>query len=426
MAYLLSFVDRFLMTLLVVPMEHDLGLSDVQLSLVQGAGFAVFYVLFAFPIARLVDRGNRRSIIAAGIAGWSVATALCGVASNFWMLLAARIGVGGGEATLVPGATSLLADLFPPRRRGVALGFFAAGIYIGSAGALIIGGLLLRVFTARPPVLPLLGAVHPWQAVFLTLGLPGLLLAAAMLAGREPSRRRDLHMAAHASVADVVAFYRSEPVATLCHHLGFTFIAFASYAGIAWLPTIFIRVHGWSGAQIGTRLGAVVLVAGPVGSLLGGWLADRMQAQGVSAGRFRVGMTAACALMVPGVLFPLVPQAGLALALAGVFILCTSTVWGLSLGALQDIVPSQMLGQSAAIYSAVINLIGLGLGPLSVALLARAAFHGQAALADATAVMTPLAGIIAATSFWFGSTAYARARARLAVSVTRPAAGALR
>lgn len=189
LAYIFSFIDRTIVSLLVIPIERDLGINDAGMSLLQGFSFALFYALLGLPIARLVDARDRRVVVAAGIALWSIMTAACGLAGRFWHLFLARVGVGAGEAALLPGATSLLADYFPPERRGLAMGVFAAGIYLGAGLALVIGGLLLHLLDGTRLALPLLGALHPWQTVFIAVGAPGLVVALLMLSLREPERR---------------------------------------------------------------------------------------------------------------------------------------------------------------------------------------------------------------------------------------------
>ncbi|HZB93044.1 MAG TPA: MFS transporter [Stellaceae bacterium] len=415
LAYIFSFLDRTIVGLLVIPIEHDLGLNDTQVSLLQGFSFALFYALLGLPIARLVDARDRRAIIALGIALWSVTTAACGLAQRFWHLFLARVGVGAGEATLLPGATSLLADYFAPRRRGLALGVFAAGIYLGAGFAMIIGGLLLRLLGERVVHLPVLGALHPWQTVFIAVGAPGLLVALLMAATvREPARLGAARsQGAGLPLGEVARYFWRNAKTVLCHNLGFTLLAFASYAATAWIPTIFIRVHHWSAASIGLRLGAILLIVGPSGTVAGGWLADRFEAGGSRAGKLLVGLIASLGLVVPAVAFPLVASPELSLALLVPFIFFTSAVWGLSPAALQEIMPNEMRGQATALYTGLVNLLGLGFGPASVAILADYVFHDPQRLNLACAIVTPIAGLAAALLFALGREPYRRTRDRL-------------
>lgn len=414
LAYIFSFLDRTVISLLVIPIEHDLAINDTGMSLLQGFSFALFYALLGLPIARLVDASDRRAIVGAGIALWSVMTAACGLTQQFWQLFAARVGVGAGEATLLPGATSLLADYFPPQRRGVALGVFAAGIYLGAGLALIVGGLLLRLLGTEAIALPLLGPLHPWQAVFVAVGLPGLAVALLLLTVREPPRLGRTAAKSGIPLGAVLRYLERNAATVTCHNLGFTMLAFASYAATAWIPTIFVRDHGWSAATVGVRLGLIALVVGPLGTIVGGWLADRLEARGRRGGKLIVGLVAALGLIGPAIAFPLAANPMVSLALLVPFMFFVSFVWGLAPAALQEIMPNQMRGQATALYTGVLNLVGLGLGPASVAVLADYVFRNPLSLNLACAIVVPLAGLVAALLFALGLGPYRRTLERLA------------
>src|SRR5882762_9883216 len=184
----LAFMDRAVISLFVIPIQRDLHLSDTQISLLVGFAFAAFNALFGLPVARWIDGGRRRTIAAMGIAVWSVAASSCGLAANFWQLFLGRVGVGAGEAAVTPAGVSLLADFFPPSRRGVAMGVFYAGIYVGGGCALILGGLLWRSLGDRQIMLPLVGTLHSWQVVLILVGALGLLVAPLTMLIREPER----------------------------------------------------------------------------------------------------------------------------------------------------------------------------------------------------------------------------------------------
>jgi MFS family permease len=405
LGYLLAFADRTVISLLVVPIEHDLHLSDVQMGLLQGTAFALFYAGFGLPIAWAIDRLRRSTIVAGGILVWSVMTGLCGLATGFAPFLAARIGVGAGEATILPGATSMIADYFPPTKRGRVLGVFASGIYVGSAAALIIGGILLHYFSAHHLHLPLIGAVAAWQSVFLAIAAPGILLAIVALWMREPVR-----ITPHRADFGFFTGFTEAGGALVVHMIGFTAIAFASYAATAWLPAFFVRTHGWTVTQIGLRFGLVVLVIGPIGSVFGGWLADRLERAGRSDGKFLVGIIAGLGVIPAAMLVGFAPGAGLAFAGVVPVIFFTSFVWGIAPGALQEIIHGAVLGRVTAVYTAILNLIALGLGPLSVAVVAGL-LHSN--LGIAMAVVAPMAGLVAAIAFALGRGPYRARRATL-------------
>ena len=175
-AYTFSFVDRFILTLLIEPIKQDFNLSDTGVSLLVGFAFVIFYTFLGIPIGRLADRVNRRNLIVAGITLWSCMTALCGMARGFGSLFVARVGVGVGEAALSPAAYSMIADLFPPKKLGRALSVYTAGAFVGVGLALIVGGLIVQSVISSPDItLPIIGEGRSWQIPFFIVGLPGLL-----------------------------------------------------------------------------------------------------------------------------------------------------------------------------------------------------------------------------------------------------------
>ena len=190
LAYVLSFIDRQILSLMVEPIRRDLGISDKQMSLLMGASFAVFYTFFGIPLGRLADTRSRRGIIAVGIAFWSVMTTGCGLVNKFWQLALLRMGLGVGEASLSPSAYSLIFDYFRPAQRSTAISVYSMGIYIGSGLAFILGGLVIRSTSGQEHfILPLLGAMRSWQIVFFVVGLPGFLMSLLLLTIREPERQ---------------------------------------------------------------------------------------------------------------------------------------------------------------------------------------------------------------------------------------------
>ncbi len=187
LVYVLNFIDRQILSILAVDIKRDLDLSDSQLGFLGGAAFAVFYALFGIPLGRLADNWNRVKLLSGGLALWSAMTALSGFASNAWTLTLARMGVGVGEATASPTAYSLISDYFPRRQRATALSIYSSGLYLGGGVSLLIGAYIVQVwndtYQGNAP-LGLLG----WQAAFLAVGLPGLLMALWVATLREPQR----------------------------------------------------------------------------------------------------------------------------------------------------------------------------------------------------------------------------------------------
>ncbi len=189
LVYIVNFIDRQILSILVGDIKRDLGVSDAQIGFLYGTAFAVFYALFGIPLGRLADSWYRGRLMAMGLTLWSSMTVLSGFANSFGMLAVARIGVGIGEASASPAAYSMISDSFPKERRATALSIYSSGLYIGGAISLPIGGIVVsRWNTAYPdPATAPLGLAG-WQAAFLAVGIPGLLLALWVLSLKEPQR----------------------------------------------------------------------------------------------------------------------------------------------------------------------------------------------------------------------------------------------
>jgi MFS family permease len=350
----LSFIDRQILGLLAPLIKSELAISDTRMGLLQGLAFGIFYTLLGIPMGRIVDQGNRRALVAAGIFCWSLMTALCAGARSFWTLFLARMGVGVGEATLSPSAFSLLSDYFPKERLGTALSVFSMGVFFGSGLALIVGGLIV-------------GAVGSWRVTFLLVGIPGLLIALLAYTIKEPPRKNLLRTAegeiSKLSLAEVIGQVklRWQSVAGIC--LGFAFQALCNYAQQAWLPTFFVRTHGWTVRQAGVTLGVVSLITGLLGAWSGGALCDRWQRRGVAEAPLRVG---ALATVCAGVFFSLAMGASalnLQLALLAPAFFFLAMPIGSIYASLQLILPNQARGQVGALQLFTLNLGGLILGP---------------------------------------------------------------
>jgi MFS family permease len=298
-AYIFSFIDRTILTLLVEPIRADLGISDTQISLLHGFAFAIFYTLMGIPIATLADRKNRRNIIAIGVAFWSLATAACGLAKGFWSLFAARVGVGVGEAALSPAAYSMIADSFPEDKLGRALGIYSVGAFIGAGLAFIIGGMVVGIVTtADATVFPLIGAVQPWQMVFFIVGLPGVLVALWVMTLREPIRRTSTQVVQQqAGFGMLLTYMRLHWRAFAAHLIGFSLLGLLFNSTIAWMPTYLIRGFGVTASQAGLWLGGVLLVFSTTGILAGSFLADWLRRRGRTDATMLVGLLSAVCLI---------------------------------------------------------------------------------------------------------------------------------
>jgi MFS family permease len=409
--YIVNFLDRQVVNILAEPIKNDLGLADWQLGLMSGLAFAIFYTFLGIPIARLAERRNRPIIIGVSVAAWSGFTALCGSAQNFAQLIAYRIGVGVGEAGCTPPAHSLIVDYVPKERRASALAFYSMGTPIGGLVGLIMGGLVADAYG--------------WRAAFLVAGVPGILFAVlAVFTLKEPRRI----MAVHAAQVQAGMATFGETMRVLATKRTFWLIAFAAaikafigYGHAPFTASFFLRNHPTEIAAyaaywgdifgfkmgpvgfLGIALGLLVGIGGATGAWLGGYLADRFGAKDLRA--YMVAPAIASLITIPiYILAVTVDDAGLGILLL-TFNYLLGTIWyGPVYGTAQSIVAPQMRATTAAILLFIINLIGLGLGPVAVGLLSDWFNHGlgmgSAQGVRWALIASTLFGLLAFAFFW--------------------------
>jgi MFS family permease len=401
-AYVLSFLDRQILALLVDPIRRDLGISDTQVSLLGNLAFGIFYTFLGLPIGRAADRHSRRGIIAAGISIWCCMTAACGLARTFPQLFLARVGVGVGEAALNPAALSMISDYFPRERRGRALTFYNMGVSLGAGLALIFGGQIIAWVFAAPPVhVPFLGQLKAWQTVFLLVGLPGLAIALLMLTVREPVRRDRLAPEGPGggsgkplSLRAALDFLKVRRKTYLTHFLGMSVVTILGYSFFFWIPSMFVRTWGWTIPEISLAYGVITLVGGPIGVNLGGYIADRLYQRGYKDGLMRTCLFGSACLFVPAsLLVPLMPTPTLALIMLVPSTIGGALVTATGAAALMMLAPNQLRAQTTALYYFTINVLGL-LGPTAVGMVTDFVFADEAALRWSLAIVSAVASTL--------------------------------
>ncbi|WP_219856714.1 spinster family MFS transporter [Pseudomonas capeferrum] len=416
---LFSQLDRQLPALLVKPLKDQFAISDTQFSLLHGYAFAIAYTLMGLPFGRMVDRINRRNLILFGVFVWSAMTLLSGFARSYEELLLTRMGIGVGEAVLAPAAYSIIADYVTPKRRGRALSIYYVSLAIGSGASLFLGGLILRWIP--PEGLLIQGhLLSPWQATFILAGLPGIPLLFLLLAVREPTRR-ETGTQPNSTMREFFAhlFRHRCTFARLMTYPAL--LAVIGYGTLAWAPAFFERQHGVPVSQSGPILGLIIAFAGLCGTLLSGQLSDRWLAQGKPAARFRVTLVA-WAFIIPAALsWPLMPDAKLSFLLLGFAIFGFSIGQAAAPASIQDIVPNSMRGQAVAVYLLLGGLLGIGLGPTSVALVNDYLYAGDPqALPYALVTVTLPAAVLGLWMSWSGLACYARTCASLKGPLASP------
>lgn len=409
-AFAVSFVERMIMALMVEPIKADLRLTDFEISLLHGFAFAVFYVVAALPISRLTDHGSRRLVIGSSIALWSVATAACGLSKDFLQLFLSRIGVGIGEAGLSPASYSMMADLFPKDRLARPIAIYSVGIYAGSGLAFMVGGAAVTYMAGLGSIsLPGIGLLQPWQATFLLVASPGIVLLLLLCTIREPVRRLGTTGdTGRVPLARVVAFVREHRRFFACHFLGFAAMVTYMGASLAWIPSYFIRVHSWTPHSVGIGFGAVFMAGGIIGITCCGSLVDRMYRRGRSDAVMRLATISAALLIVPASLAPMAGDPAVTLLLLLVAVMLYSIPIALAPTALQLVAPPRMRAQLAAAYLFVATLIGLAGGPALAAFLTDFVFRdesqvGSSLVAVALIALPVAVALLAAATKAFGS-----------------------
>jgi predicted MFS family arabinose efflux permease len=352
--YTFNFIDRQIVGILAVPIKADLGLSDTQLGLMGGLAFALFYTGLGIPVAMLADRFSRTWIMTAALTIWSAMTAASGLATNFWQLFAARLGVGVGEAGGVAPAYSLISDFFPPNQRARALSVYSFGIPIGSAIGIVFGGIIASLIN--------------WRYAFFIVGLAGIAIAPIFrLTIKEPPRgqfdreRRDQKAPSLKAILQTLAHKPSFWLLSL----GASCSSMMGYGVFFWLPSFFVRSYGLTLLNASLFYGAVLLIGGLAGIWAGGWLGDRFgHSQHAQFARIPAfAFLATVPFYVLAILSPTLTVSFL--------VLLVPTALGLAwlgpvISAIQHLVRPDMRATASAIFLFINNLIGIGLGTYAI------------------------------------------------------------
>ncbi|AOJ94836.1 MFS transporter [Burkholderia multivorans] len=415
-ASVVSYLDRYILSLFVGPIRAELGLSDTQISLLQGAAFALFYAVMGLPFGRLVDRYTRKNLVVVGILVWSATTMLCGISTSFWQLFFARMGVGVGEACLGPAAFSMIADCFPHARRGRALATYNMSNYVGVGASLLFGGFIISLLShANNSGFLRMHGVQSWRIAFVASALPGVLLAFVVLALKEPTRTELMRTRSGASSNSVGlwSWLRARKSAFACVYTVYALTAMVGYIIVAWAPSFYVRHFHMRPADVGLSMGALAIVAGVGGCLSSGYLSDRWVAAGAHGGRFRIPLLWWPIALVSIVGMTRSPNAPGSLVCLGVLTFGSALGLSSAPAVIQDAVPNQLRGQAAALHFIFAGLIGLSLGPTAVALVTDYVLRdGSRVGASLQIVIVPLS-LIGLAASWLGQSRYHAVRAEL-------------
>lgn len=415
LAVMVNFLDRGILNLLVEPIKADLKLSDMQMSLVMGFAFTFFYAAFGLPVARWIDRGTRKVIFSGGLFIFSIMTFACGLATSFTQLFLARVGLGVGETTSGPSAYSLMSDYFPPHRLPRAISVMQVGFVLGNGLAYLGGAALIAwAVTLGEVSLPFTGPLRPWQIVLMTIAVPGFIVACLMLTVKEPPRRGGTPE--RIPYSEVFRLAAQHWPIYLPLFVGMGLRSAQMFGQQNWSAAFYGRTFGWTPPQVGVAIGLSIFVAMPLGLLLGNWLAERFQKQCRADANMRVVVISTMISAPFGVLFPLMPEPWLAVAMSLVASMTAIMAAAPENAAIQSVTPNRLRGQMTFLFLFIMNVIGMGLGPLVVGALSQYVF-GEANIRFAIASMGLLAGLPAILIFWRGMAPYGRAYAAGGVDV---------
>lgn len=386
-AHLLAFSDRFLITLVATPVKQAFALSDTEVGLLQGSAFALLHALALPWLGSVADRGHRRALLVGSVVLWSAATVTSGLAISFSALFLSRMALGLGQSGLAPAALSLMAVRLERRWLGRGVSFFTAGATLGRSLALLAGGMTLGWLTAGgAAALPCLNVLAPWQALFVLAALPNLALLPLVFLIVEPPRRQP---GRPSSRGRALAWMMRRRATYLPHVGAATAAVLMGQTLTAWAPTFYVRAFGLTPVETGLRLGLVVLVAAPLGHLVGGAMLDRLMRTG--------GRTAPARMLGLGLLLAVPATAAMSLATSVAASLCgfaaLVAILGFTsppgLGGIQFLTPVVLRGQVSGLFIAIVTLVAIGAGPVLLGLLNDRVFGtdgiGRALLALFTA-----------------------------------------
>lgn len=399
--YVLSWVDRLIVSMLVTPIKAHLLLTDVQISMITSTSFAIFYAIFGLPLGWAADRFSRRWIIFGGVVVWGIATTACGFAQSYEALLIGRIFVGIGEAALLPAAYSLIADAFPTHLLTRATSTFQTAGKVGSATAFALGGVAIAFATLHSGIhIPFHGPAQPWQLVMMMVGLPGILLALLLFTFPDPGRRRmpGVSAATAEQKGEIRAFVTKNWRLLALMLVGTSALAMCGYSMTNWVPAYIERHFGWKPVQYGFALSLMNIVSA-VSLIINGWIVDRLFARGMKDAHLRFyGWLILTFLPVIAYMF-FAKNVYVFLACYCVaqfitvpFMVYVSSVMGL-------IAPATIRSRMLASFLFVFTILGQGAGPAIVAALTQYVFHDEGALGQSLAVVVTVSAVIALLSF---------------------------
>lgn len=369
LVYILSYFDRFILSLVIEPIKHAMHLSDFQVGLLLGPAFSLFNIMVIVPLGWHADRSSRKWLMVMGIACWCAMTSAVAFVATFLPLLFFRLGVGLGEAVVLPSSISMISDYFDRHARARPISVYMAGTYLGAGLAFLIGGNLVAWLQSMGPLYIFgLGPFAPWQTAFLLVGLPGVVFVLLMLTVREPARTETLELHHTGASPRRTLVYMSR------RWKGFAALFLGSACNVAlslmtlWNVPLFERMWHWDVREIGSITGLYFLTAGPLGTALAVWV-SRSLSSDVQDGAMRALIIGLLINVPASVLYPIMPNGTLAVVAMFIAFIGTSMATAGGPAALSLITPGEMRTQSYAVYATIATVVGALLAPPIIGLI---------------------------------------------------------
>lgn len=369
LAAIVSSIDRGVLNMVVDPVRADLRISDSQIGLLQGLSFSLLYATVGVPLGFIADRMHRIRLLIIGVALWSGAIVWGAFSTSFIEMFASRLLIGLGEATLGPCALSLVADLYPPHRRGIPFGVYLMGASTAAGvGALMVASIFHMAEQGAFGGAVILGGLSPWRIVFIACGGLGFLVVAALMLQKEPARLgppSDVGKGLH--LRERLQHLHEKRGIYLPFYAAFAFFSIAAWAFNNWTPTVLMRLYDLTQTEVAGIFGPASLAAGVTGALAGGLILDRKKGRWSELGKAKLmmylplmGLPATLAIFAPGLPYSI----ALMVCMTILFPLASTIV----LSSLAELAPANMRGLSAGLLGLVSSLVGAIVGPLMVGL----------------------------------------------------------
>lgn len=385
--------DLVLTSLLIEPMKAELGLSDIQIGILQGTAFGLSFGICSIPLGRLIDRANRVRMLTVGLLVWMSSLTATALAESMTTLVLARVALGGVAALLIPAAASVIADLYPPERRAVATSMFGVGQAFGQGFGILAGGFALDALARHGPLLGL----SPWRAIYVAAAALGLVLLFSLLIVSEPARQeREMEARSPRQAASELWRYRRFLAPLLVAML---FSAIAMQAAQTWAPPVLMRAYGLTPGEFAGWLGPVMIAGGIFGALGGGQFAELGRRRGGRAGVVFPAAIASAAI-APLALFALAPTTAFFAIMLGLTLLFGAAVAIIGIVAITLNIPNEIRGLAIGASVFMTAVFGVATGPAAIAL-ASDWLGGEAMLGTAIALVGAPCALLAALFFVF-------------------------